>query len=270
MAEQSEASARMQADMRRMEMQLEMQLKQMGEHKESTSPSQLEFKVDVPKIEHASSADAENSLWAFFGACDVLGLLQVAKGDKEGTAAQQKQLGRLVRRWTKEDKAISTSLRTQFGQDGGSGSEMTNHVINHFITPRVSQYADAEAELEAYSWNKLFSSSPEVMKAMMDDIINLLHRQPRQPETGDAYWVNYVRERMDYTFANALSWHMQTVPSDVQQLAATSLLTFAVEMSKAKTNELRRASRVQDKPISLFSTTSRDGTGNDTSRQSGT
>ena len=78
---------------------------------------------------------------------------------------------------------------------------------------------------------------------------------------GDVYWVDYVRERMPYAFANAFSWHLQTVPVDIQQKAATSLLTFAVEMSKAKTTELRRASRGQDTQIGLFSTTSRDGKG---------
>mgnify|MGYP001440583096 CR=1 FL=1 len=102
--------------------------------------------VNVPPIVHSSPAEAENSLWAFYGVCDALDLLDVAKGDKEGTAAQQKQLGRLVRRWTGGDKNISTSLRTQFGQDGGSGSEMVNHVINHLVKPRVTQFADAEAE----------------------------------------------------------------------------------------------------------------------------
>ena len=205
--------------------------------------SALELKVDIPPINVKSATEAQNSQWSFLGVCGVLGVKHVLTGETEGTEEQEQTIERALRRWTGRDPVIVASLRTAFGMEGGNGTDMYDHVLEHFIKPMVNELADAEAELDRFDWDTLFTSDPTVIKALMDTYINLVARQPRQPENGDKYWITYVLDRMPYDFANAVQWHLQHESMAVQMRASTSLTAFAVEISKAKNDQLRREAR---------------------------
>ena len=111
-----------------------------------------------------------------------MGLMQIVMGVMEGDEAQEAAIARQVRRWAGRDDDVVTSLRTRFGIDGGHGTDMYDHVIEHFIKPMVSELADAEAELETMNWSKVFSCCPTMLAAWGGEATT--HRPRRRRKNG--------------------------------------------------------------------------------------
>ena len=110
--------------------------------------------MQVAQILRKTGRQAECSVFNFHGALRALGLLEVAKGKVAASAAQQEALARAVQRWVQADEPIVASLCSTFGLDGGSGTDMLEHVRRHFLAPMVQEADDAERALEAYDCGK--------------------------------------------------------------------------------------------------------------------
>ena len=74
-------------------------------------------------------------------ACD---LEAVAYFEKAGSTDEEVDLGTLVRRFVSKDSDVVASMRAEFGERGGKGSEMMRHLRDNFIDPLVYESTDAE------------------------------------------------------------------------------------------------------------------------------
>jgi hypothetical protein len=158
----------------------------------------------------------------------------------QGTEDEEQMLARLVRRWIDEDDTIVTSLRSEFGMSGGTGSKMFDHVKAHFIDPIVNEGSDAEADLLKFNWPKAFDGDGMKLKKELDKFWAIVARLP-QGRTGDAtYWVKYVKDRTPTSLVLEYHRHIIEQTTNVQQQAANDTRVFAAHLCKARNTEQRR------------------------------
>lgn len=69
--------------------------------------------------------------------------------DKVGSTEPEEEadLGTLVQRVVSKDSEVVASMRAEFGERGGRGSEMMRHLRDNFVDPLVYESTDAETEL---------------------------------------------------------------------------------------------------------------------------
>ena len=66
--------------------------------------------------------------------------------DEVGSTEEEVDLGTLVQRLVSKASEVVASMRAEFGEQGGRGSEMMRHVRDYFVNPLVYESTDAETE----------------------------------------------------------------------------------------------------------------------------
>jgi hypothetical protein len=100
-------------------------------------------------------------------ACD---LEAVAYFYKVRSVDEEMDLGTLVHRLVSNDFEVVASMRAEFGERGGRGSEMMRHLRDYFVDPIVHESTDAETELLKIDWKIMMEGDGIKIKAALDKV----------------------------------------------------------------------------------------------------
>ena len=199
------------------------------------------LKIVVPDFKRGDADEVLNSVTNFNYVLRTCGLEAVAYLDEVGSAEEVVDLGTLVQRLVSKDSEVVASMRAEFGERGGRGSEMMRHLRDYFVNLQlVYESTDAETELLKIDWKKLMSGDGTSVKAGLDKVWAILKLMPKGREGTEAGWTKYVLDRTPASLS--MEYYQQVVnePIEVQQKAASSTRSFAVILGKAKNNLVHR------------------------------
>ena len=198
------------------------------------------LKIGVPDFKRGNADEVLNSITNFNYVLRACNLEAVAYLDKVGSAEEEVDLGTLVQRLVSKDSEVVASMRAEFGERGGRGSEMMRHLRDNFVNPLVYESTDAETELLKVDWKKLMNGDGTSIKAGLDKVWAILKLMPQGREGTEAGWIKYVLDRTPASLS--MEYYQQVVKEsiEVQQRAASSTRAFAIILSKAKNNLVRR------------------------------
>ena len=198
------------------------------------------LKIAVPEFKRGDADEVLNSVTNFNYVLRACGLEAVAYLDEVGSAEEEVDLGTLVQRLVSKDSEVVASMRAEFGERGGRGSEMMQHLRDYFVNPLVYESTDAETELLKVDWKMLMSGDGTSIKAGLDKVWAIVKLMPRGREGTEAGWIKYVLDRTPASLS--MEYYQQVVKEsiEVQQRAARSTRSFAVILAKAKNNLVRR------------------------------
>ena len=198
------------------------------------------LKIIVPEFRRGNADEALNSISNFNVVLRACGLEAVAYLEKTGSAEEEVDLGTLVQRLVAKDFEVVASMRAEFGERGGRGSEMMRHLRDYFINPLVYESTDAETELLKVDWNKLMTGDGIMLKAGLDKVWAITKLMPEGREGTEAGWVAYVLDRTPAALAVEYYRQLMAEPVLIQQKAAGSTRSFAVLLAKSRNNMIRR------------------------------
>ena len=153
------------------------------------------LKVVVPDFKRGDADEALNSIANFNVVLKACDLESVAYLEKVGSADEETGLGTLVRRLVSKDFEIVASMRAEFGERGGLGSEMMRHLRDNFVDPLVYESSDAETELLKVDWQKMMEGDGTKIKASLDKVWAITKLMPDGRQGTDAGWIKYVLDR---------------------------------------------------------------------------
>ena len=200
------------------------------------------LKVVVPDFKRGDADEALNSIANFNVVLKACDLESVAYLEKVGSADEETDLGTLVRRLVSKDFEIVASMRAEFGERGGLGSEMMRHLRDNFVDPLVYESSDAETELLKVDWQRMMEGDGTKIKASLDKVWAITKLMPDGRQGTDAGWIKYVLDRTPAVLAVEYYRQLMAEPVWVQQKAAKSTRSFAVLLAKARNNVIRRES----------------------------
>jgi hypothetical protein len=198
------------------------------------------LKVVVSDFKRGDADEALNSVANFNFVLKACDLEAVAYFEKVGSADEEVDLGTLVRRFVSRDSDVVASMRAEFGERGGQGSEMMRHLRDNFIDPLVYESTDAESELLKIDWKKMMEGDGTKIKAALDKVWAIVKLMPAGREGTEEGWIAYVLDRTPSALANEYYRQMMHEPFKVQQKAASSTRSFAVLLGKSRNNMMRR------------------------------
>ena len=207
------------------------------------------LKVAVGDFSRASADDALDSLSNFNVAVKACSLEAVAYSERAGTAEEEIDLSTLVRRFVAKDSVVLASMRAEFGERGGKGSEMMSYLRENFVVPIVYEDTDAENELGKVDWRLMMQGKGTDIKAGLDKVWALTKLLPEGRRGTDAFWIQHVSDRTPAGLLMEYNRHIVTESIVVQQKAASNTRTFAVHLAKARNKMIRRASIFEEVPM---------------------
>ena len=83
----------------------------------------------MPEFKRGDADEVLNSITNFNTVLRACGLEAVAYMDEVGSAEDEVDLGTLVQRLVAKDAEVVASMRAEFGERGGRGSEMMQHLL---------------------------------------------------------------------------------------------------------------------------------------------
>ena len=198
------------------------------------------LKIAVPEFKRGDADEVLNSIANFNTVLRACGLEAVAYMDEDGSAEDEVDLGTLVQRLVAKDAEVVASMRAEFGERGGRGSEMMQHLRDYFINPLVYESTDAETELLKIDWKQLMKGDGTSIKTGLDKVWAIIKLMPEGREGTEAGWIKYVLDRTPASLSMEYYQQILTESFEVQQKAAKSTRSFAVILAKAKNNMARR------------------------------
>ena len=198
------------------------------------------LKVVVSDFKREDADAALNSVANFNFVLKACDLEAVAYFEKVGSADEEVDLGTLVKRFVSRDSDVVASMRAEFGERGGQGSEMMRHLRDNFIDPLVYESTDAESELLKIDWKTMMEGDGTKIKAALDKVWAIVKLMPEGREGTEEGWISYVLDRTPSALANEYYRQMMREPFKVQQKASSSTRSFAVMLGKARNNMMRR------------------------------
>ena len=207
------------------------------------------LKVVVGDFSRASADDALDSLSNFNVAVKACGLEAVAYSERAGTAEEEIDLSTLLRRFVAKDSVVLASMRAEFGERGGKGSEMVSYLRENFVVPIVYEDTDAETELGKVDWRLMMQGNGTSIKAGLDKVWALTKLLPGGRGGTDGFWIQHVSDRTPAGLLMEYNRHIVTESIEVQQKAASNTRTFAVHLAKARNKMIRRASIFEEVPM---------------------
>ena len=198
------------------------------------------LKIAVPEFKRGDADEVLNSIANFNTVLRACGLEAVAYMDEDGSAEDEVDLGTLVQRLVAKDAEVVASMRAEFGERGGRGSEMMQHLRDYFINPLVYESTDAETELLKIDWKQLMKGDGTSIKTGLDKVWAIIKLMPEGREGTEAGWIKYVLDRTPASLSMEYYQQILTESIEVQQKAAKSTRSFAVILAKAKNNMARR------------------------------
>ena len=161
---------------------------------------------------------------------------------KIGSEDEEVDPGTLVRRFVSRDFDAVASMRAEFGERGGKGSEMRRHLRDCFIDPLVYESTDEETELLKVDWQAVMDMEKDgtKIKAALDKVWAITKMMPEGREGTEEGWIAYVLDRTPSALANKYYRQMMHEPFKVHQKAASSTRLFAVLLGKSRNNMMRR------------------------------
>ena len=217
------------------------------------------LKIVVPDFKRGDADEVLNSITNFNYVLRACGLEAVAYLDKVGSAEEEMDLATLVQRLVSKDSEVVASMRAEFGERGGRGSEMMKHLRDYFVNTLVYESTDAEAELLKIDWKKMMSGDGTSIKAGLDKVWAITKLMPEGREGTEAGWIKYVLDRTPASLSMEYYQQVVTESIEVQQKAAKSTRSFAVILSKAKNNMMRRESLFNEDYLKGGAATQADG-----------
>ena len=200
------------------------------------------LKVVVSEFKRGDADEALNSVANFNFVLKACDLEAVAYFEKVGSTDEETDLSTLVRRFVSKDAGVVASMRAEFGERGGVGSEMMRHLRDNFIDPLVYESTDAESELLKIDWKKMMEGDGTKIKAALDKVWAITKLMPKGREGTEGGWIAYVLDRTPSALAMEYYRTMMHEPIEDQQKAARSTRSFAVMLGKARNNMMRRDS----------------------------
>jgi len=200
------------------------------------------LKVVVSEFKRGDADEALNSVANFNFVLKACDLEAVAYFEKVGSTDEETDLGTLVRRFVSKDAGVVASMRAEFGERGGVGSEMMRHLRDNFIDPLVYESTDAESELLKIDWQKMMEGDGTKIKAALDKVWAITKLMPEGRGGTEGGWITYVLDRTPSELAMEYYRTMMHEPIEDQQKAASSTRSFAVMLGKARNNMMRRDS----------------------------
>ena len=154
--------------------------------------------------------------------------------DKVGSAEEVVDLGTLVQSLVSKDFEVVASLRAEFGERGGRGSEMMQHLCDYFVNPLVYESTDAETESLKIDRKKIMEGDDTKIKAALDKVWAITKLMPAGRRGTEGGWIKYVLDRTPA--APSMEYYQQIVTESVeaQQMAAKSTRSFAVILAKRR------------------------------------
>ena len=101
-------------------------------------------------------------------ACGLEALAYLGSDHRWNGRPQEEDLSTLVRRLVSKDFEIVASMRAEFGERGGRGSMMMQHLRDNCINLLVYETTDAEAELLGVDWVAMMLGSGTYIKVGLD------------------------------------------------------------------------------------------------------
>ena len=200
------------------------------------------LKVVVSDFKRGDADEALNSVANFNFVLKACDLEAVAYFEKVGSTDEETDLGTLVRRFVSKDSDVVASMRAEFGERGGHGSEMMRHLRDNFVDPLVYESTDAESELLKIDWKKMMDGDGTKIKAALDKVWAITKLMPEGREGTEGGWIAYVLDRTPSALAMEYYRTMMHEPVKDQQKAAKNTRSFAVMLGKARNNMMRRDS----------------------------
>ena len=84
-------------------------------------------------------------------------LLDVARGLRPATHLADSKLRAIVMKFISTCPQVVTDVRTRFGNSGGSGAEILDHVQHFWVEHLENDENDAEQDLNDFEWTAVFS-----------------------------------------------------------------------------------------------------------------
>ena len=154
--------------------------------------------IVVPDFKRGDAGKALNSITNFNTELRACGLEAVAYLDENGSTEEEADLGTLVQRLVSKDFFIVASVRAEFGERGGLGSEIMQHLRDYFVNPLVYESTDAETELLKINWKKLMEGDGTAIKADLKKvwaIIKLMPKVEKEPKLAGSSMSSAARRR---------------------------------------------------------------------------
>ena len=156
------------------------------------------LKIIVPELKRGDADEVLNSTANFNTVLRACGLEAVAYLDENGSTEEEADLGTLVQRLVSKDFFIVASVRAEFGERGGLGSEIMQHLRDYFVNPLVYESTDAETELLKINWKKLMEGDGTAIKADLKKvwaIIKLMPKVEKEPKLAGSSMSSAARRR---------------------------------------------------------------------------
>ena len=72
-----------------------------------------------------------------------------------------------------KDFEVVASMRAEFGERGGTGSQMMRHLRDNFVNTLVYESADAEVDLQHVNWDEVMKGGGTAINTSLDTVLAL-------------------------------------------------------------------------------------------------
>ena len=106
------------------------------------------LKVEVGVFTRGDANEVLNSIANFNIAVKACGLEAVSHFERIGSAEEEDDLATLLGRFLSKDFEVVASMREEFDERDGTGSQMMRHLRDNFVNTLVYESTDAEVDLQ--------------------------------------------------------------------------------------------------------------------------
>ena len=200
------------------------------------------LRLQVATLDLSSEEASQNSFFLLNNQLQALPpLLDVARGLRPATHLADSKLRAIVMKFISTCPQVVTDVRTRFGNSGGSGAEILDHVQHFWVEHLENDENDAEQDLNDFEWTAVFSGKARELQAKMQQFFEIVSRLPysKSPEK----WIEYIRDRLPPALAMEVQNTIATMAPHHQHGAMHDTQQYVVALMTARNAELRRKSR---------------------------
>jgi hypothetical protein len=159
------------------------------------------LKVEVGIFRRGTSDEVLNSIANFNIAVKACGLEAVSYSERIGTVEEEVDLATLLGRFVSKDHQVVASMRAEFGERGGSGSQMMRHLRDNFVDSLVYESTDPEVDLQQVNWVSVMKGGGTEIKTSLDKVWAMTKLMPEGRRGTEKFWIKHVMDRVPPSLA---------------------------------------------------------------------
>ena len=202
-------------------------------------------KIKIPPFKCKTAEEGLNWKYLLDAALDRANCKDHAYSNS-GTQSQDKLLNQIVTVAIADCDEVITDVRTKFGSDA-SGFDLYAHIRSAFIEPLVNELSNAEQDLIAFDWDKVFSGDGRRALSSMNQLWAIVMRLDQSRRGTAQYWVKEILKKMPTDLHSEYLRVLNEKDANAVRAAASDITAFSRVLSEAvNSKHLRAQQRERD------------------------